>query len=176
MGNYGRYFDGSGELYDPRDVPDAAAQLELRCLALGVLDPLREAVAGPIIITSGFRSPGHNAAIGGASQSQHIFGRATDVANSAHTGYQLFQKAAVIRPREVVVPDGKGGKKSVLVALGGLGLYAPYKNRGSFIHVDTRPRVGGRIVTWYRNEAGVYTSLPAEVQKWLTDRNIAFAG
>jgi len=33
----------------------------------------------PIIVTSGYRSPGHNKNVGGAPKSQHLFGKACDI-------------------------------------------------------------------------------------------------
>ncbi len=38
-----------------------------------VLEPLREHFGAPVIITSGYRSPGHNAAVGGVADSYHVW-------------------------------------------------------------------------------------------------------
>ena len=46
---------------------------------LKLLDDLREMADQPIKITSGYRCRDHNAIIGGASQSKHIFGEAADI-------------------------------------------------------------------------------------------------
>ena len=35
--------------------------------------------AGPVTVLSGYRCPGHNASVGGATTSQHVFGAACDV-------------------------------------------------------------------------------------------------
>lgn len=43
------------------------------------LERIREIVGGPIIITSGYRSPHLNQAIGGALSSQHVLGQAADI-------------------------------------------------------------------------------------------------
>jgi hypothetical protein len=43
------------------------------------LQQLREDLASPIKITSGYRCPDHNAAVGGAKLSQHKLGTATDI-------------------------------------------------------------------------------------------------
>ena len=43
-----------------------------------ILEPMR-ALVGPLRINSGYRSPRVNAAIGGASTSQHMRGQAADV-------------------------------------------------------------------------------------------------
>lgn len=45
---------------------------------LGSLEDYR-AFAGPTEIVSGYRCPAHNASVGGASSSQHVYGSAADV-------------------------------------------------------------------------------------------------
>lgn len=44
-----------------------------------VLDPLREAYGKPIYVTSGYRCPAHNTAVGGVPRSQHMVGEACDI-------------------------------------------------------------------------------------------------
>lgn len=43
------------------------------------LDKVREAWGGPIIVTSWYRPPAINRAVGGASNSQHLYGKAADI-------------------------------------------------------------------------------------------------
>jgi hypothetical protein len=59
--------------------PGPAEIAALGALVLNVLQPLRDAVGFPINITSGYRSPQLNAAIGGATNSQHTKGQAADL-------------------------------------------------------------------------------------------------
>ena len=56
-------------------------EVEARLIALvdAVLDPLREALSCPVRVTSGYRSPAVNAAIGGSATSQHVQGEAADI-------------------------------------------------------------------------------------------------
>lgn len=51
----------------------------LRALVENVLDPLRESYGSSIRVTSGFRCPTLNKAVGGVSNSQHIRGEAADL-------------------------------------------------------------------------------------------------
>ena len=44
-----------------------------------ILQPLRDAWGGPLIINSGFRCPELNEAVGGVPTSQHVKGQAADV-------------------------------------------------------------------------------------------------
>jgi uncharacterized protein YcbK (DUF882 family) len=66
---------------------------------LKVLDMAREDAGSPINVTSGYRCPAHNAAIGGASQSYHMRGMAADVFSNDLDVYRLkaILKAAMIR-------------------------------------------------------------------------------
>ena len=48
-----------------------------------VLQPTREIYGAPIIVTSGFRSPKVNRAVGGSKTSAHPEGRAADVRSDA---------------------------------------------------------------------------------------------
>lgn len=51
----------------------------LRNLCERVLEPLREQVKEPVIISSGYRSPALNKAVGGSNTSQHMKGEACDI-------------------------------------------------------------------------------------------------
>ncbi|NQT22347.1 MAG: DUF882 domain-containing protein [Candidatus Omnitrophica bacterium] len=65
------------------------AQRELACSCCGEtrvnfmliikLEELRERLNAPIIITSGYRCPLHNKAVGGVKNSQHLYGNAVDI-------------------------------------------------------------------------------------------------
>ena len=59
-----------------------------------ILDPLREAYGQPIIVSSGYRCPELNKAVGGAKTSQHTLGQAADIhteSNSKESNKQLFE-------------------------------------------------------------------------------------
>lgn len=55
----------------------------LRYLCRTTLQPLRDKLGFPIRITSGYRSPDVNRAVGGSATSQHCFGQAADCILSA---------------------------------------------------------------------------------------------
>ncbi len=56
-----------------------AARKNVAALVDTVLDPLREAWGKPITVTSGYRCPALNKAVGGVPTSMHMSGRAADI-------------------------------------------------------------------------------------------------
>jgi len=90
------------------------------------LEILRHMLGGIILaINSGYRCPKYNKAIGGEPDSQHTYGKASDIASATI-------KPKVIADAAELVP---GFKK------GGLGRYP------SFTHVDVR----GKVARWGSN-------------------------
>jgi uncharacterized protein YcbK (DUF882 family) len=83
------------------------------------LQVLRDTASSRIRITSGYRSPKYNKRVGGAGESQHVYGRAADI------------QVDGLKPKEVynlieqLIADGK-------MKQGGLGLYP------TFVHYDVR--------------------------------------
>lgn len=61
------------------NTPTAEAVKNLTALVDNVLDPLREMYGKPIYISSGYRCPELNKAVGGVSGSQHKTGQAADI-------------------------------------------------------------------------------------------------
>ena len=59
-------------------IPDSAKK-NIAALVDTVLDPLREAWGKPITVTSGYRCPELNKAVGGAKTSHHLSGMAADI-------------------------------------------------------------------------------------------------
>lgn len=91
------------------------------------LQVLRDEIKIPITISSGYRSPEHNARIGGARASRHIVGDAADI---KVTGMTPRQVAEVI---ERLISHGK-------MLEGGLGIYK------TWVHYDTR----GKKARWVK--------------------------
>jgi hypothetical protein len=60
------------------NTPPAGAIVKLQALCRQVLEPVRVHFGRPIRISSGYRCPTLNKAIGGAASSQHVLGEAAD--------------------------------------------------------------------------------------------------
>ena len=84
------------------------------------LEDLRAHVGKPLIISSGYRSPAHNAVVGGAIRSQHLTGRAADIRLPA--GWTTDRLADAI---EALIAVG-------VLPEGGVGRY------NTFVHFDVR--------------------------------------
>jgi len=123
--------------HDDPNKPDLVAMRYLAQLCEDVLEPLRAHLKSPIIITSGFRSPSHNAKIGGAKNSLHTTGMAADIAVG-----QLDKQIPV------------AAFLSKNPSVGGIGLY----EAKGIIHVDIRPHVGPPA-TWLEKSNGKYVPL-----------------
>ena len=61
------------------NIPSALGIECLKVLCTELLQPIRDIVAKPITINSGYRSPAVNAAVGGSHTSAHKYGYAADI-------------------------------------------------------------------------------------------------
>lgn len=80
---------------------------------VSILQKIREHFGKPLTITSGYRTPAHNKACGGAAYSQHLYGRAADfkIAGVGPDTVARLCRAAAARPgrhRGVPAQDGQG--------------------------------------------------------------------
>ena len=62
-----------------KNLPTQEVIQNLGALVQNVLQPLRDMLGKPITITSGFRNKLLNQKVGGANNSQHLFGQAADI-------------------------------------------------------------------------------------------------
>lgn len=60
--------------------PDRFQVENLNMLAVMILEKLRKFASKPVVVTSGFRCPALNKAVGGVANSYHLQGRAADLA------------------------------------------------------------------------------------------------
>lgn len=75
------------------NTPTPGITQNLERLVANVLDPLREAWGKPIVVTSGYRCPELNKAVGGAKNSHHMQGMAADISTGNKVdNRRLFQK------------------------------------------------------------------------------------
>lgn len=88
---------------------------------IDALETLRTALDAPIIITSGYRCPKHNAEIGGVEDSQHTEGTAADCFSPGLTPMQL----------------GVAAMKLSAFNKGGVGIYSRPDGTG-WTHLDVR--------------------------------------
>lgn len=61
------------------NTPTEKAKCRLKVLANALLDPIRRAHGAPVLVTSGYRSPAVNDAVGGSRTSDHVTGQAADI-------------------------------------------------------------------------------------------------
>jgi len=124
------------------NIPDASQASNLVYLVSNVLDPLRERLGQPIIVTSGFRSPAVNAALtDAANDSQHLRGQAADILVSGLSSQQLAQEVAAA---------GLPFDKMIFYS----------EERGGHLHVSFNG-AGNRRAILYAPPAGGYESLQA---------------
>ncbi len=99
-----------------------------RAQLLAVEFELLRQCMGPLVVLSAYRSPAHNARVGGARLSQHVQGRALDLRTPR--GWTPVKMALVVK---TLVKDGKS-------KIRGLGIY-PWG-----VHIDVR--LSERLVVW----------------------------
>ena len=83
------------------------------------LQVLRDYLGKQISINSAYRSPSHNKSVGGAKNSQHLYGKASDITVKEMTPKQVYDAI------EILISNGD-------MLQGGLGLY------NTFVHYDFR--------------------------------------
>jgi hypothetical protein len=103
---------------DATRIPETQAIVDNIIGLARALQPVRDRIGRPFQINSWYRPPAVNAAVGGASQSQHLFGRAVDVQVQGMSGRQVANMVMLTWP-------------------GGVGIYSNIPN---IVHLDTGPK------------------------------------
>lgn len=116
--------------------PRPAEVERLRALVVNVLQPLRDVLGKPIIVTSGYRSAQVNARVGGVMTSQHSLGEAADIYVEGVTPLKLAEIIRDMRlpydqlirePTWVHVSYGRRHRRQLLTmrVIGGKTTYLP---------------------------------------------------
>jgi hypothetical protein len=87
--------------------PGTAVVHALTTLCVQILEPLRAHYGLPVRISSGYRSPALNAAIGGASASQHVLGEAADITVPGIDNLALARWIRDHLPFDQVIMEGR---------------------------------------------------------------------
>lgn len=110
---YKSEFDSKDGAEMPKEVFDNILKVAIQ------LQQLRDFLGKPIKVNSGYRSPEHNASIGGVKNSRHVLGQAADI------------KVKGIKPKKLYgIIENLINQGDMLQ--GGLGLYK------TFVHYDIR--------------------------------------
>lgn len=81
----------SAEIYKIKNTPTLSSIENMVKLIFFVLQPLRDRLGKPVIITSGFRCPELNEKVGGKNTSQHLKGQAVDIKVNGCSASTLFE-------------------------------------------------------------------------------------
>ena len=134
---------------DNTPTPEIRAKLET--LITECLDPIRRIYGRPVVVSSGYRSPALNAAVGGVANSQHTTGEAADLVPASGGSLAGIFRAAVQFGRfDQLIIERSGNSK--------------------WVHVSYGPR-HRRTVLAYNN--GHYTNITNSWEDYLRNNNIA---
>lgn len=130
---------------DEQFAPEPHVVQNLNALCVNILEPLRLSLGVPIRVTSGYRCPRLNKAIGGATNSQHTLGQAADIEADGVSNLESAERIIALKlpfdqmileypnangePSWIHVSYGPRHRRQVLVArkVGGRTVYEPYE-------------------------------------------------
>lgn len=107
-----------------RNVPPDDAYTHLGRLVSTLLDPLRNDLGQPVRVTSGYRSPNVNKAVGGSRTSRHMLGLAADIKVRGMESTTLAERIEQLRTQGVLDYDQ---------------VIAYAASRGGHVHVGLAP-------------------------------------
>ena len=94
---------------------DGADEVKIDLLLVQHLETIRQHFGKPVTVNSGYRTPAHNAAVGGVKDSYHVKGMAADICVQGVSSRDVAQYAESLK-------------------IGGIGWY----EKSNFVHIDTR--------------------------------------
>ena len=94
---------------------DGADEVKIDLLLVQHLETIRQHFGKPVTVNSGYRTPAHNAAVGGVKDSYHVKGMAADIVVQGVKSKDVAQYAESLK-------------------IGGIGWY----EKSNFVHIDTR--------------------------------------
>lgn len=140
--------------FSPRELAcKGTGRIKIHKPTMNKLEVVRRILGVPMYITSAYRSPSHNAAVGGAKNSQHLQGRAFDV------------RLDNINPHNLEAAARQAG-------FSGFGFYRSQ----NFIHIDTGPDRSWGKRWWTPGERGVVTEAPAAAPSPMRDKGVQGVG
>lgn len=102
------------------NTPPPTVKVKLDVLINKCLDPIRAGWGKPLRVTSGFRSPVLNRAVGGVADSQHVKGEAADLsAGSREENLRLFEYIRKNHDFDQIIDENGGAWVHVSYRAGG---------------------------------------------------------
>ena len=110
----------SNEKYKKLNLLKAQDSMGKMYMLAGFAERVREIVGKPLIITSGYRCPELNSAIGGAITSQHIFAEAIDIVVKGMSVQDVFNRIVTsdLKYNQIIIERNKSGSQWVHVSIG----------------------------------------------------------
>lgn len=120
------------------NMPDINSLDNLLNLICGCLQPIRELLNRPMIITSGYRCKALNSAVGGVKNSAHLYGRAADFIING------------LSPNDIIEIVKKSGIKYTQ-------MIEEHSGTNHWVHIEYNPKNLKRETLLYKN--GTYSKL-----------------
>lgn len=110
----------SNEQYKKLNLLKAQEQMGKMYMLAGFAERVREIIGKPMIITSGYRCPELNKAIGGALTSQHIFCEAIDFVVKGLRPEDIFNRIVTsdLKYNQIIIERNKSGSQWVHISIG----------------------------------------------------------
>lgn len=110
----------SNEQYKKLNLLKAQEQMGKMYMLAGFAERVREIVGKPLIITSGYRCPELNKAIGGALTSQHLFCEAIDFVVKGMRPEDIFNRIVTsdLKYNQIIIERNKSGSQWVHISIG----------------------------------------------------------